>query len=597
MSRLPFSAPTTAWFTSTFERPTAAQEGAWSAISSGEDALVVAPTGSGKTLAAFLWSIDELAREAAAGTLQDQTAVIYVSPLKALGNDVQKNLAEPLARITELARAEGHPLPEIRVAVRSGDTPTSERTSMMRTPPHILITTPESLYILLTSDGGRKMLKTARAVIVDEIHAVAGDKRGAHLALSLERLDRLAGRRLQRIGLSATVKPIEDVGSLLTGGRPCRIVDTGHRRDWDLSVWVPTQPLGPIASGELRTEVIEHIAELSRAHRTTLVFVNTRRLVERVSHQLSEILGPGKVAAHHGSLSRKIRLTAERGLKSGEIPVVVATASLELGIDVGHVDLVCHLGAPRAISTMLQRVGRSNHGVMGVPKGVLFPLTRDELVQCAAAVRAARAGDLDRVLFPDKPLDVLAQQIVAECAAVDMTEDEAFEFAKRAHQYRDLARTEFDDVLDMLTEGVATSRGRRSAWLHHDRVNGVLKGKRGARLAAITSGGAIPDTADYDVVADPDETFVGKVNEDFAIESMAGDIFLLGNTSWRIRRVEAGKVRVVDAQGAPPTIPFWIAEAPSRTAELSTAVSSLREDVARGLGDPETTVAWLEHDC
>jgi ATP-dependent Lhr-like helicase len=592
-----FSPLVRTWFARTFDAPTPPQQQGWEAVASGSDALISAPTGSGKTLAAFLWSIDGLVRRATEGTLADETSVVYVSPLKALGNDVQQNLAAPLARIAEIARESGTPLPEIRIAVRTGDTPTSERTAMLKNPPHILITTPESLYILLTADGSRNFLRNARTVIVDEIHAVAGDKRGAHLALSLERLDRLAGRRLQRIGLSATVAPIDEVARLLTGRDECAIVDAGHRKDWDLSTWVPAQPLGPIASNELRAEVLDKIADLAREHRTTLVFVNTRRLVERISHQLTERLGEGKVAAHHGSLSRKIRLTAERGLKSGEIPVVVATASLELGIDIGHVDLVCHLGAPRAIATMLQRVGRSNHGVLGVPKGVLFPLTRDELVQCAAAVRAARAGDLDRIVFPQKPLDVLAQQIVAESAAGELSEDEAFAFARAARPYADLSRDEFDDVIEMLSDGVATSRGRRSAWLHRDVVNGVIKGRRGARLAAITSGGAIPDTADYDVVADPDETFVGKVNEDFAIESMAGDIFLLGNSSWRIRRVEAGKVRVEDAHGQPPTIPFWVAEAPARTPELSAAVARLRDDVARGLGDPTAAIAWLESEC
>jgi ATP-dependent Lhr-like helicase len=592
-----FSPVVRQWFGAVFDAPTPPQVQGWDAIASGADTLISAPTGSGKTLAAFLWSIDELVAQASRGELTDATSVIYVSPLKALGNDVQRNLAVPLEAIAGRAAAAGAPLPQIRVAVRSGDTPQSERTAMLRRPPHILITTPESLYILLTAEGSRKFLRTARAVIVDEIHAIAGDKRGAHLALSLERLDRLAGRRLQRIGLSATVKPIEEVARLLTGGGECRIVDEGHRRDWDLEVWVPTQPLGPIATHELRAEVLDRIAELVRQHRTTLVFVNTRRLVERVAHQLTERLGEGKVAAHHGSLSRKIRLAAERGLKSGEIPAVVATASLELGIDIGHVELVCHLGAPRAISTMLQRVGRSNHGVLGVPKGVLFPLTRDELVQCAACVRAARTGSLDRVVFPSKPLDVLAQQIVAECAAGEMGEEETLGLARRAAPYRDLDRDEFEDVLEMLSEGVATSRGRRSAWLHRDRVNGVLKGRRGARLAAITSGGAIPDTADYDVVADPDETFVGKVNEDFAIESMAGDIFLLGNTSWRIRRVESARVRVEDAHGQPPTIPFWVGEAPARTPELSTAVSDLRADIAAGLGDRDATLSTLEAAC
>ena len=589
------------WFAETFGAPTPAQGPGWSAIAEGRDTLIAAPTGSGKTLAAFLWAINTLVVAAEAGTLADETRVVYVSPLKALGNDIHKNLTVPLAAIRKLAEEAGTPLPEIRMAVRSGDTPVAERARMVRKPPHILITTPESLYILLTADKSRAFLANASTVIVDEIHAVAGDKRGSHLALTLERLDALDGHRRQRIGLSATQRPIEDIARLLVGtgrthqdGSPdCAIVDVGHRRDWDLSIHVPSQPLGPIASHEMWDEVYDRITELVGQHRSTLVFVSTRRLVERVSHELEAKLGEGKVAAHHGSLSRKTRLAAEEGLKSGKVRAVVATASLELGIDVGHVDLVCHLGAPRALATLLQRIGRSGHWIGGTPKGVLFPLTRDDLVQSAAAVVAARAGQLDRVIMPDKPLDILAQQIVATAATGKVSEESLWEMARRAHPYRDLTRREFDEVVEMLSEGFTTRRGRASAHLHRDEVNGMVSGRRGARLAAITSGGAIPDTADYDVIAEPEEIFVGKVNEDFAIESMAGDVFLLGNTSWRIRRVESGKVRVIDAQGAPPSLPFWLGEAPARTAELSRAVSDLRAGVASRLGDPEAARAWL----
>ncbi len=589
------------WFTERFGEPTAPQTLGWARIAEGQDTLIAAPTGSGKTLAAFLWSINQLVQAAVEGTLNDQTTVVYVSPLKALGNDIQKNLQDPLSGIQALAVAAGVSLPEIRVAVRSGDTPARERALMVRRPPHILITTPESLYILLTAERSRQFLRTARTVILDEIHAIAGDKRGAHLALSLERLDRVTGARCQRIGLSATQKPIDEIARLLVGtervtpaGTPdCAIVDIGHRRAWELSIEVPGQPLGPIASHELWAEVYDRIAQLAQTHRTTLVFVNTRRLVERVAHQLSTRLGEGKVAGHHGSLSRRIRLEAEQRLKSGEIPVVVATASLELGIDIGHVDLVCHLGAPRALATLLQRVGRSGHWLGSVPKGTLFPLTRDELVQSAAAVRAVRAGELDHVVIAEKPLDILAQQIVATVASEEMEEESLWQMVRRAYPYRTLTREELEQVLEVLSEGIASRRGRRSAYLHRDRVHGVLRDRRGARLAAITSGGAIPDTADYDVIEEPQGTFVGKVNEDFAIESLAGDIFLLGNTSWRIRRVETGRVRVENAHGAPPSIPFWLGEAPARTPELSAAVSELRQVIASKVSDREEAIQWL----
>ncbi len=586
------------WFSQRFTEPTPPQAAGWVHIAEGRDTLIAAPTGSGKTLAAFLWSINTLVRPTAGG--DDGTSVVYVSPLRALGTDIQANLAAPLAELRALAEASGEPLPEIRVAVRSGDTPARERVLMTRRPPHILITTPESLYILLTAEGSRAFLKTVRTVIVDEIHAIAGDKRGAHLAMSLVRLDLLTGRRCQRIGLSATQKPIEDIARLLVGtaragegGPDCAIVDVGHRRPWDLSVEVPGQPLGPIATHEMWEEVYDRIAAHARSHRTTLVFVHTRRLVERVAHHLTLRLGDGKVAAHHGSLARHIRRDAEQRLKSGEVPVVVATASLELGIDIGHIDLVCHIGAPRALASLLQRVGRSGHWMGSVPKGVLFPLTRDDLVQCGAAVRAVRAGELDRVTIPEKPLDVLAQQIVATVASGEIAEEALWEMVRRAHPYRDLGRAEFDQIVAMLSEGIARRLGRTTAHLHRDRVHGVLRPRRGARLAAITSGGAIPDTADYDVVQDPQGLIVGKVNEDFAIESMAGDIFLLGNTSWRIRRVESGRVRVEDAHGAPPSVPFWLGEAPARTPELSAAVSALREEIAARLGAREETVEWL----
>ncbi len=596
------------WFEETFGAPTMPQAEGWPEVMSGRDTLIAAPTGSGKTLAAFMWSINRLIQSGAEGAIEDSTKVVYVSPLKALGNDIQKNLQAPLQEIQKRAQSSGISFPEINVMVRSGDTPAKERERMVRRNPHILITTPESLYILLTAERSRRMLQAAETVIVDEIHAVAGDKRGAHLALSLERLDALCGRKVQRIGLSATQKPIETVARLLVGngrlredgGPACAIVDAGSHRKLDLSIEIPDQELGPIATHELWSNVYDRVSDLVESHRATIVFVNTRRLVERVAHHLEDRLGEDRVAAHHGSLSRSIRLTAEQGLKNGDIPVIVATASLELGIDVGHVDLVCHLGASRSLANLLQRVGRAGHWLGAIPKGILFPMTRDELLQCAAAVRAVRRGGLDRVIMQQKPLDILAQQMVATAAAEDVGETELLEMVRRAFPYRNLEDREWHEVLCMLSEGISTRTGRRSAHLHHDRVNGRIKGRRGARLAAITSGGAIPDTADYDVIEEPAETFVGRLNEDFAIESLAGDIFLLGNQSWRIRRVESGKVRVEDARGAPPNIPFWLGEAPSRTEELSEAVSDLREEIAgriRKSADGKSAARWLTREC
>ncbi len=593
------------WFLSAFEGASPPQEQGWPAIAEGRHTLVCAPTGSGKTLAAFLWAIDGLVRSGIGGKLEDRTSVVYVSPLKALSNDIQKNLREPLRAICQLAEERGTPLPEIRVAVRTGDTPAKERQAMRRRPPHILITTPESLYILLTAEGSRRYLASARTLILDEIHAVADYKRGAHLALSLERLDDLAGVPLQRIGLSATQRPIEEICRLLVGTRnlgtdrkpDCALVDLGHRNSLDLSVEVADQPLGAVASHAMWAEVYDRVAGYARQVRTTIVFVNTRKLVERVSHLLSQRLGKEAVAAHHGSLSRETRLKAEQGLKAGTLKVVVATASLELGIDIGHVDLVCHLGAPRSLAVLLQRVGRSGHWLGATPRGILFPGTRDELVQCAAAIQAIRREELDRVSVPKGPRDILAQQIVATVASGERTEQEMLDLARRAYPYRDLGRDEYVAILTMLAEGVAGRRGRRSAHLHWDRVNRRLRARRAARLTAITCGGAIPDVADYQVIEDPMGTVVGTVNEDFAIESIAGDIFLLGNKSWRIRKVESGRVRVEDAQGAPPTIPFWLGEAPSRTAELSVAVAEVREAVASRLPDIQAAVAWLCSEC
>jgi ATP-dependent helicase Lhr and Lhr-like helicase len=641
-----------------FGTPTEPQEQGWPHILAGRTTLISAPTGSGKTLAAFLACIDRLVRKALAGDLAARTEVLYVSPLKALGNDIQKNLEVPLGEILAMAGERGLLMPEIRTAVRTGDTLMPERRAMLKRPPHILVTTPESLYILLTADKSRAILRDVETVIVDEIHAVADDKRGAHLTLSLERLDALAHKPPVRIGLSATQKPIEEVAHFLTGCRtsaakadsggaahtapfgalrllragselkscPSRaesaagsvsqpsdpvIVNIGHKRTLDLAVEVPSMPLGPVASNEMWDEVYNRLVALVEQHRSTLVFVNTRRMAERVAHNLGERIGEENVAAHHGSLSRKLRLAAEKKLKEGQVRVLVATASLELGIDVGTVDLVVQINSPRAIAVTLQRVGRSGHWRGAVPKGRLFCTTRDDLLECAALVRAIRHGDLDRLMIPEAPLDVLAQQIVAACAAEEWSEDAMFALVRRAYPYRNLARATFDAILEMLSEGIASRRGRYGAYLHRDRVNGKLRARRGARLAAITSGGAIPDNSLYAVVAEPDGIVVGTVDEDFAVESNRGDIMLLGNTSWMIRRIEtnAGRVLVQDAHGAPPSVPFWRGEAPARTQELSEHIGTLREKISEMLQhtspvgfsatQPEVAraVVWLKEEC
>ena len=655
------------WFVRKFGTPTEPQEQGWPHILAGRTTLISAPTGSGKTLAAFLACIDRLVRKALAGNLHDRTEVLYVSPLKALGNDIQKNLEVPLSEILQMAGERGLLMPEIRTAVRTGDTLMHERRAMLKRPPHILVTTPESLYILLTAEKSRAILRDVETVIVDEIHAVADDKRGAHLALSLERLEALTHRPPVRIGLSATQKPIEEVAHFLTGnGRPAPvIVDVGHKRKLDLAVEVPGSSLGPITTNEMWDEIYNRLVELVEQHRSTLVFVNTRRLAERIAHNLGERLGEDNVAAHHGSLSRKLRLSAEQKLKEGKVKVLVATASLELGIDIGTVDLVVQISSPRAIAVALQRVGRSGHWRGALPKGRFFAGTRDDLLECAALVRAIRQGDLDRLIIPDAPLDILAQQIVATCAAESSTvrvaraprprapegasevedskaelwaddvatadaermataavetragrprhtsqpseddggwdEDELFALVTRAYPYRNLSREIYNSILEMLSEGIASRRGRYGAYIHHDRVNRKLRPRRGSRLAAITSGGAIPETALFTVVAEPDGIVVGTLDEDFAVESNAGDIMLLGNTSWRIRRVEgkSGRVLVEDAHGAPPSVPFWRGEAPARTQELSAHVAGLRKEISDRLRDtsPDRDFAQPARGC
>ena len=622
------------WFEGRFpEGPSAPQREGWPSIARREHTLIAAPTGSGKTLAAFLVCIDELYRrprkETRFGCSQDEpfrldpnppvpvarenvrppgVEVLYVSPLKALAADIQENLARPLAEIEAVARSLGLPVPEIRVALRSGDSSPGERAALIKHPPQILVTTPESLYLLLTSARGREILRPVRTVIVDEIHALARDKRGSHLALSLERLEALCDQSPTRIGLSATQRPIERIAKLLVGAGPervdaeglprCTIVDIGHRRALDLAVVLPGSELEAVASGEQMGEILAQIAGEVEHHRTTLVFVNTRRMAERLAHQLAEKLGEEGVAAHHGSLSKERRLRVESALREGRLRALVATASLELGIDIGPVELVCQIGSPRSIATFLQRVGRSGHFLGGLPKGRLYPLTRDELVECAGLLRAIRAGRLDRVHPPVAPLDILAQQIVAACAAEPWKEEDLFHCLRAAAPYESLSREAFAEIVELVSNGIETGRGRRAAYVHRDRIGGMLRARRGARLSALTSGGAIPDVADYRVVADPDETFIGTVGEDFAIDSLPGDVFLLGSATWRIRRVEAGRLRVVDAEGASPNIPYWAGEAPARTEELSDEVSELRAAIEPMLarGDESGARDWLREE-
>ncbi len=619
------------WFLGRFpDGPTEPQRAAWPLIAEGGDVLVASPTGTGKTLTGFLVAIDAAYRAASdptspAGTTAAPPAgprVVYVSPLRALATDVHENLQVPLTGIAAEAARRGLATPELSVAVRTGDTPAAERAAMRRSPPDLLVTTPESLYLLLTAPSSRALLSGVQTVIVDEVHTLARDKRGAHLALTLERLDHVVtsgGGRLQRIGLSATQRPLEVVSRLLSGVDPSRrppaIVDCGHRRDLDVAIELPEAELEAVASGGQLSDVLDRIAAHVLEHRTTLIFVNTRKMAERVAHQLALRLGPDsggddgspgdggatarshdpidaalQVAAHHGSLSAARRRIVEQRLRAGDLRALVATASLELGIDVGPVELVCQIGSPRAIGTFLQRIGRANHQLDGTPAGRLYPMTRDELVECTALLAGVRAGHLDLLQPPVAPVDVLAQQLVAEVAAAEEWEvGPLFDLVRRAGPYAELTRETFDEVVDLVSWGIQTGRGRRGAHLHHDAVNGRLRARRGARLAALTSGGAIPETGDYRVVLDPDGITVGSVHEDFAVEATAGDIFLLGTHSWRVVKVETGTVRVIDAGDLPPTIPFWLGEAPARTAELSEEVGALRAELepllARGDGD------------
>ncbi|HEY0917072.1 MAG TPA: DEAD/DEAH box helicase [Solimonas sp.] len=588
------------WFTETFGAPTPVQRQAWEVTARHRNALIAAPTGSGKTLAAFLAAINDLVVEGIERGLADEVHVLYVSPLKALSNDIQKNLQAPLEGIRQRVRAMGLGDLSIRDAVRTGDTPSFERERQRRAPPHILVTTPESLFILLSSDSGRDMLRNVRSVIVDELHAMAGSKRGAHLALSLERLEALCAKPPVRIGLSATQKPIATMAELLVGSRdtPCEIIDTGHVRQRDLALEVPLSPLTAVMATEVWGEIYDRLAELTREHRTTLIFVNQRRMAERLARHLAERIGEEHVTAHHGSLAKEHRLKAEQRLKNGQLKALVATASLELGIDIGDVDLVCQIGSPRSINAFLQRVGRSGHAVRATPKGRLFPVSLDDLAESVALLDAVQQGELDRIGIFQQPMDVLAQQVVAEVASREWGLEELHARFRRALPYRELTLEAFAELVQMLADGYSTRRGRRGALLHYDAVNRMLRGRRGAKLTAVTNAGVIPDQFDYDVELQPEGLRVGTLNEDFAFESLPGDVVQLGNTSYRILKVETGRVLVEDAKGQPPSMPFWFGEGLGRSEELSLAVSRLRANADRilGEGSVEDCRDWLVRD-
>lgn len=604
------------WFQSRFEAPTDPQRLGWPALAARKDVLIAAPTGSGKTLTAFLAAIDRLLREAHDGELPDEIRVVYISPLRALSNDMHRNLEVPLAEMAAVAEQMGSILPPIRVGLRTGDTSSSRRAAILKRPPHILVTTPESLYLMLTSPRAREKLTAVETVIVDEIHALVRDKRGSHLALTLERLAALCPRPPQRIGLSATQRPMDRIARFLVGfgkneapantsdgphsadGPLPVMIDVGHQRTLDLAIEVPPSELGTVCMHEQWAEINARIVELIHSHRATLIFVNTRRLAERLTHQLTELLGEGAVSSHHGSLAADQRHETEQRLKSGQLKAVVATASLEMGLDIGYIDLVVQIGSSRNIATFLQRVGRSGHALGLVPKGRLFALTRDELVECQALMRAIRHGRLDIIPIPEAPLDVLAQQIVAEVSTRECGTDELFELCRRAAPFHDLPRADFDRVISLLSEGLTHATGRGQIYLHHDQVGRRLRARPSARFAAISNAGAIPEVFSIRVVTLEDQTVVGSVDEDFGTESNAGDVFLLGNTSWQIRYLRGGDLFVTDAGGAPPTIPFWRGEAPGRTFELSEEVSRLREDLESRLEDPSAAEQWLmEETC
>ena len=590
------------WFRKRFHKPSPPQEAGWPIIATAPHTLITAPTGSGKTLAAFMVSINNLAEQALAKELEDGVQVIYVSPLKALSNDVEKNLTQPLEEIGHLLASKGCHENAIRVGLRTGDTSPKDRQRLVKKPPHILVTTPESLYLLLTSEKARHILKPANTIIVDEIHALAGNKRGSHLSLTMARLDSFANHPLRRIGLSATVKPIELIAQFLSpsgkGGHLAQIVEIPNSRNFDLEIVTPISPLEAVLTHEGWQEVYDKLTHLISSHRSTLIFVNTRRMAERITHQLSQKLGSDAIRSHHGSLSKEKRWEAENLLKSGSIKGIIATASLELGIDVGYIDLVCQVGSPRSLGAFIQRIGRAGHSLGLTPKGRLFALTRDELIECGALIQGLSKGAMDAIAVPDSPIDILAQQIVAAVAVDEWDEDSLFQMIRTSYPFRNLSQEKFSETLSMLSFGLSETT-RKGAYIHWDQVNHKLRPRKSAKLSALMSAGAIPEQNLYRVVIEAENTFVGTIDEDFAIESQRGDIFLLGNNSWQINRVTSGQVLVRDVHGAPPTIPFWFGEAPGRTIELSSEVSDLRQHIADYIDSDSKSdaISYLQQTC